>query len=1013
MINKLLSHLDFKSLFNLLGEAVVYIDVSGTIAYMNKTAVDLFNAFNNFSVGQSIYDQTWRLFDKKHIPVPGEDFPAIRVLKTGLAVHDSILQLVAADGKITWLDINADPILDEHGKALKGVLLTIVNLTETMIEKQRLRYKEEQYKNYFHSNISATFLATKSGQYLDVSGGAEAIFGYTSDELKVLGREHILVNDDAFRLALQKRNATGSIVAQISGRRKNGEIFPLLWTANIFTTSAGDELVSVVMVDLTEKMELEKKATESAYNLDLILNNVDEAFAITDENFRFITFNKAYAQTIESFYGKTIYPKAYLLDIVSDEHRDWVRQLLNNVLAGNKEVLQRSHVETGRELFYETTLQPLWRGGRVIGVFVTRKNVTDIVNFAKQTKDLQFNLDLVMQNSEDGIAILDSKFILQAFNDAFDQAMRLTHFCSVAVGDYLPDLLLPERKPVVEQQFDRALGGERREFVFKCNDENGKPLVYASTLTPLQRDGVVIGIFILVKNITKTHLADLEAEKAKAKLERASLASFEGILEIDLSTGKAISRSDAFRKELGYDPALEEEWLQSIDRIAHPDDFAKYQEFLSEKLAKDDSLFTVPFPVRIRHKEGYYKYFEQRIYVSRNDEGKAVLLTVASRDVTRYITMQTELQISNQAFKRAFKASYHIISERDLVTGALTRNNAFTDILGYNETDFPDLHEAEKNLVHPDDQEMLRSSIDEQLKEGLSSIKFPVHRVRHKDGHYLHFVARMLVTRDKDGKPTMLTTVSTNVSDFIELQQALSTTNLHLQNQAEELRRSNAELERFAYVASHDLQEPLRMVSSFLSLLKKRYDPLLDETGRQYIHFAVDGASRMKKLIHDLLHFSRLGTQKDEKEEICTANLVAGLLEEFVFTINEKKAKVQLHNLPTVYANRSGLTHVFQNLLSNALKYAEYPVIDIGATDEGEYWQFFVKDNGIGIEEKYFEKIFIIFQQLHSKNEYSGTGIGLAIVKKVIEQQGGRIWLQSKPGEGSTFHFSIPKNKTN
>jgi PAS domain S-box-containing protein len=240
--------------------------------------------------------------------------------------------------------------------------------------------------------------------------------------------------------------------------------------------------------------------------------------------------------------------------------------------------------------------------------------------------------------------------------------------------------------------------------------------------------------------------------------------------------------------------------------------------------------------------------------------------------------------------------------------------------------------------------------------------------------------------------------------------------NEDLGRRAAELSASNAELERFAYIASHDLQEPLRMVSSFLQLLQKKYGGQLDVKADQYIHYAVDGAERMKALIMDLLEYSRVGTGKEGFGWVDTAGVMAEVGAVFREKIVAARAQVEIGELPVVWGDKVQLTQLFQNLLSNALKYQreEPPVIRIGAkaAGEGEQCQFFVADNGIGIDPLFFEKIFIIFQRLHNKSDYSGTGIGLAICKKIVERHGGKIWVESDPQHGSVFYFTINNIKS-
>jgi len=236
--------------------------------------------------------------------------------------------------------------------------------------------------------------------------------------------------------------------------------------------------------------------------------------------------------------------------------------------------------------------------------------------------------------------------------------------------------------------------------------------------------------------------------------------------------------------------------------------------------------------------------------------------------------------------------------------------------------------------------------------------------------------------------------------------------NEDLQNKAKALAESNADLEQFAYVASHDLQEPLRMISSFLTLLEKKYANIIDENGKKYIDFAVDGSKRMRQIILDLLEFSRVGKKEDSQAAIDLNEIINEIRLLFGKQISDKSATITAENLPVIFTHRTTIRQVLQNLVSNALKYCREGVpvqIEISVSETTEEWQFAIKDNGIGIKEEFFNKIFIIFQRLHTREEYAGTGLGLAITKKIIESKGGKIWLQSEENCGSTFYFTLKK----
>jgi signal transduction histidine kinase len=243
---------------------------------------------------------------------------------------------------------------------------------------------------------------------------------------------------------------------------------------------------------------------------------------------------------------------------------------------------------------------------------------------------------------------------------------------------------------------------------------------------------------------------------------------------------------------------------------------------------------------------------------------------------------------------------------------------------------------------------------------------------------------------------------------------ALREAELALTDQARELQRSNEELEQFAYVASHDLQEPLRKVASFTQMLERRYKGQLDERADRYIAFAVDGAKRMQDLINDLLAFSRVGRITAPIERVETSELLEQAAARLATSVNESGMEIAASELPAVRGDAGLLTAVFQNLISNAIKFRgdAPPRVEFHADRDGPFWVFTCSDNGIGVEDEYAERIFVIFQRLHTRDAYDGTGIGLAMCRKIIEYHGGQIWLApAEPGRGARFHFTLPADE--
>ncbi|MEX2218797.1 MAG: ATP-binding protein [Phycisphaerales bacterium] len=275
-------------------------------------------------------------------------------------------------------------------------------------------------------------------------------------------------------------------------------------------------------------------------------------------------------------------------------------------------------------------------------------------------------------------------------------------------------------------------------------------------------------------------------------------------------------------------------------------------------------------------------------------------------------------------------------------------------------------------------------------------------RVR-KDGRHIWANSVLSPLRDRDGQLHGFMKITRDMTERRRAQEELA-------QHARELARSNAELQQFAYVASHDLQEPLRAISSYLQLLQRRYKGSLDAKADEFIAFAVDGAARMKQLINDLLGYSRAGTRPISIVPTSAELILAQALQELRIAVAESGARVTHGPLPTVPADPGQLRQVFLNLIGNAIKFRGHaaPEVHISARQRPEGWEFSVRDNGIGIEPQYAERIFEIFQRLHTRERYAGTGIGLSICKRILDRHGGRIWVEAAPGAGSTFRFLIP-----
>jgi PAS domain S-box-containing protein len=298
----------------------------------------------------------------------------------------------------------------------------------------------------------------------------------------------------------------------------------------------------------------------------------------------------------------------------------------------------------------------------------------------------------------------------------------------------------------------------------------------------------------------------------------------------------------------------------------------------------------------------------------------------------------------------------------------------------------------------------------------------------NENGTIVHTYHIFSLIRDDKGNPHYLTSAVTDITERKNTEEELRIHREHLEDLVEErtanlldannklnvtlseLERSNTELEQFAYVASHDLQEPLRKIKNFAELLEMQYKDRLDDKANKYIKYMVSGASRMQTLISDLLTFSRITTRDKTIKRMNLGKPCKLAIDNLETLIHENNAKISYEKLPEVKADETQMIQLFQNLVGNAIKFRNEnsPEIQISSKNIGNEWIISVKDNGIGIEEEYQNKVFEVFQRLHTKEKYPGTGIGLAVCKKIVEQLGGRLWFESKHHEGTIFHFTIP-----
>ena len=497
----------------------------------------------------------------------------------------------------------------------------------------------------------------------------------------------------------------------------------------------------------------------------------------------------------------------------------------------------------------------------------------------------------------------------------------------------------------------------------------------------------------LQQEITERERAQKLLSESQQRLELALKGANLGSWDYDVRENRAFvdkTCADLF----GYSPDDMEPDLGSWRRVLHPEDKANVIEAWNAHIEGRTPFFEAEHRVRAKW-GGWIWVLSRGKVVERDEEGKPLRVSGTAYNVTaRKLAEEKLLQMS-----KVFMESIDPILIRDLDGNIVDLNRAAEETYGWSRDEL--IGKPIRTIVSPTRHEIV-DELHEQCKRGekVENIE-ALHR--RKSGQTIPVLLSLSLLTDEKGAPLGIASITKDLTD-------LKRTEEMLRSKTEALERSNKDLEEFAYVAAHDLREPLVGIAAYLKVLQQRCRDSLSAEARKFISRALDITLRMDGLIQSLLAYSRLGTEQETPEPTDCNLAMDRALSNLASAIEGSGAKITRDTLPLVVGNPSQVVQLLQNLLSNAIKFAaDRPLeIHVGATKEGPVWQFFIRDNGIGIEPPYFDRIFRIFQRIETSRESPGTGIGLANCKKIVERHGGRIWVESEPAKGSTFFFTIP-----
>lgn len=901
-----------------------------------------------------------------------------------------VISLLAGSGMVIWMLWRR-----------QGVLF----LREKVAAAEALMDSEEKFSRAFQTSPYAiTITRPGDGQIINVNDAFISITGYTREEVvnnSTVGMK--LWANDADRDYVVMELMSGRTVAgkEFIFRKKNGEFITGLFAADILPLKEGRVILSSIN-DITERKQGEEALRETRDYLDSLINYANAPIITWDPGYSITRFNRA-AENLTGYAGNEVL--GMRLDMLFPrENLEISLDTIARTSAGeywdSVELPVTRKDGTIRTVLWNSANVYAKDGATIVATIAQGIDITDRKNVEYELRESEEKFRSIFEFSTIGksLTAIDGRLIKvnKAFADMLDYTideLQKINFAEITHPDDLEKSRESIRCLLAREQNSYRL--EKRYFSKKGN------IVWGDVSTMLHRgvDGTPEYLITSIVNITERKLAEKELQESQANFKKLMESIPLPVCYVN-KDGVMTFRNDRFVEIFGYNsdevPTTAEWWIH-----AYPDESYRkwvvknWNSAVQRAAATGEDIETDEY--RVTCKDGTVR----QVLISGitiNDDFLATFF-----DITERKRAEDALRTSESRLKEAQEMAHLGYWIWDVTTGDVEWSEEVYKIFRRDPREFtPHIESILALSPWPEDNQRDRELITravESREPGSYEQKF-----LRPDNSVGYYFSNFQGNYDENGALVSIMGTIYDITDRKLLEE-------ERRRFTEELERSNVDLQQFAYVASHDLQEPLRMISSYLQLIERRYRDRLDADANDFINFAVDGANRLQLLINGLLEYSRVKTHGKNFESVDVREVLDETCRSLELQIADNGAVVEYDGMPVITADRTQIARLFQNLIQNAIKFKREgvpPRILITASNSGNEHIFSVSDNGIGIESQYFARIFTIFQRLHTQDVLPGTGIGLAVCKRIIERHDGRIWVESSPGEGTSFYFSIP-----